>query len=158
MKPTVYLETTVVSYLAASPSRDIVVAAHQQITRDWWDRRDRFELLISQAVLDEASRGDADPAARRIALLAEIPVLTVSDDVIEFAGQLLQGGVVPANAHSDALHIDIAVAAVNRIAYLVTWNCTHIANAAVRGKIDGACGSAGLQAPIICTPEELMEA
>lgn len=156
MKPTVYLETTVVSYLAASPSRDIVVAAHQQITRDWWDRRDRFELLISQAVLDEASRGDADAAARRMALLAEIPVLTVSDDVIEFAGQLLQGGVVPAQAHSDALHI--AVAAVNRIAYLVTWNCTHIANAAVRGKIDGACRSAGLQAPTICTPEELMEA
>ena len=85
MKPTVYLETTVVSYLAASPSRDIVVAAHQQITRDWWDRRDRFELLISQAVLDEASRGDVDAAARRMALLAEIPVLTVSDDVIEFA-------------------------------------------------------------------------
>jgi hypothetical protein len=156
MKPTVYLETTVVSYLAASPSRDIVVAAHQQITRDWWDRRDRFELLISQAVLDEASRGDADAAARRMALLAEIPVLTVSDAVIEFAGQLLQRGVVPAKAHSDALHI--AVAAVNRIAYLVTWNCTHIANAAVRGKIDGACRSAGLQAPIICTPEELMEA
>ena len=147
MKSTVYLETTVISYLAASPSRDIVVAAHQQITRDWWDRRDRFELLISQAVLDEASRGDTDAAARRVALLAEIPVLTVSDAVIEFAEQLLRGRVVPAKAQSDALHI--AVAAVNHIAYLVTWNCTHIANAAVRGKIDGACGSAGLQAPII---------
>ena len=156
MKSTVYLETTVISYLAASPSRDIVVAAHQQITRDWWDRRDRFELLISQAVLDEASRGNADVAARRMALLAEIPVLTVSDEVIEFAGHLLQRGVVPAKAHADALHI--AVASVNRIAYLVTWNCTHIANAAVRGKIEGACRAAGLQAPIICTPEELMEA
>ena len=83
MKSTVYLETTVISYLAATPSRDIVVAAHQQITRDWWDRRDRFELLISQAVLDEASRGDADAAARRMALLATIPVLTVSDEVID---------------------------------------------------------------------------
>ena len=156
MKPTVYLETTVISYLASSPSRDIVVAAHQQVTRDWWERRDRFELLISQAVLDEASRGDRDAAARRQALLAAIPVLTVSDEVIEFAGQLLQRRVVPAKAHSDALHI--AVAAVNRIAYLVTWNCSHIASAAVRGKIDGVCRSAGLQAPIICTPEELMEA
>ena len=156
MKSTVYLETTVISYLAASPSRDIVVAAHQQITRDWWDRRDRFELLISQAVLDEASRGDTHTAARRVALLSEIPVLTVSDAVIEFAEQLLRGRVVPAKAHFDALHI--AVAAVNHIAYLVTWNCTHIANAAVRGKIDGACRSAGLQAPIIGTPEELMEA
>ena len=156
MKPKTYLETTVVSYLAASPSRDIVVAAHQQITRDWWDRRTRFELFISQAVLDEAAGGNKDAAARRMALLADIPVLTVSDEVIEFAGQLLQRGIVPAKAHTDALHI--AAAAVNRIAYLVTWNCTHIANAAVRGKIEGACRAAGLRAPIICTPEELMEA
>jgi predicted nucleic acid-binding protein len=156
MKPTVYLETTVISYLAASPSRDIVVAAHQQITRDWWDRRDRVELFVSQAVLDEASRGDTGAAARRRALLLEIPVLTVSDEVIEFAGQLLQGRVVPAKAHPDAIHI--AMAAVNRIAYLVTWNCAHIANAAVRGKIESACRAAGLPAPIICTPEELMEA
>ena len=80
----------------------------------------------------------------------------MSDDVIEFAGQLLQRGIVPAKAHTDALHI--AAATVNRMAYLVTWNCTHIANAAVRGKIEGACRAAGLQAPIICTPEELMEA
>jgi len=93
MKPTVYLETTVISYLSASPSRDIVVAAHQQITRDWWERRDRFELLTSQAVLDEASRGDTDAAARRMSLLAEIPVLTVSDEVIEFAELLLRAGV-----------------------------------------------------------------
>ena len=155
MKQTVYLETTVISYLAASPSRDIVVAAHQQITRDWWDRRDRFELLTSQAVLDEASRGDAAAAARRLGLLAEIPVLTVSDEVIEFAELLLQAGVVPAKVRSDALHI--AVAAMNRIAYLLTWNCAHIANATVRGKIDGKCRAAGLQAPIICTPEELTE-
>jgi len=155
-KATVYVETTVVSYLAASPSRDIVVAAHQQLTRDWWNRRDRFELLISQAVLDEASRGDADVAARRMALLAEIAVLTIGDDVIEFAAQLLRRRVVPAKAQSDALHI--AVAAVNHVAYLMTWNCAHIANAAVRGKIEGACRAAGLQAPIICTPEELGEA
>jgi hypothetical protein len=151
----VYVETTIVSYLAASPSRDIVVAAHQQITRDWWDRRDRFEVLISQAVLDEASRGDTDAAARRIAFLAEIPVLTISDDVVEFAGALLETRVVPAKAQSDALHI--AVAAVNAIEYLMTWNCTHIANAAIRGKIERACRAAGLQPPIICTPEELRE-
>ena len=127
MKSTVYLETTVISYLAGSPSRDIVVAAHQQITRDWWDRRDRFELLTSQAVLGEAARGNADAAARRMALLAEIPVLTVSDEVIEFAGQLLQRRIVPTKARTDALHIAVA---------------------AVRGKIEGACRTAGLRAPI----------
>ena len=107
-------------------------------------------------VRDEAARGNKNAAARRMALLADIPVLTVSDEVIEFAGRLLQRGIVPAKAHADALHI--AAATVNRMAYLVTWNCTHIANAAVRGKIDDACRAAGLRAPVICTPEELMEA
>ena len=133
-----------------------MVAAHQQITGDWWDRRDRFELLTSQAVLDEASRGDADAAARRMGFLAKIPVLTVSDEVVEFAEKLLQAGVVPAKVRSDAIHI--AVAAMNHVAYLLTWNCAHIANATVRGKIERTCRVAGLQAPIICTPEELMEA
>ena len=156
MKPTVYIETTVISYLAASPSRDLVVAAHQQITHDWWTRRARFELLTSQAVLDEASRGDKGVAGRRVGFLATIPVLTVSDEVIEFAAQLLRERVVPPKVHSDALHI--SVAAMNHINYLLTWNCAHIANATVRGKIESTCGAAGLQAPIICTPEELLEA
>lgn len=111
MKPTVYIETTVISYLGASPSRDIVVAAHQQITRDWWSQRDRFELLTSQAVLDEASRGNTEAAARRMAFLAKIPVLTVSDEVIQFAERLVETGVVPAKVRSDGVHI--ASAAVN---------------------------------------------
>jgi len=155
MKPTVYLETTVISYLEAPPSRDIIVAAHQQITRDWWRRRDRFELLTSQAVLDEASRGNIEAAARRMTSLAKVPVLTVSEEVIQFAERLIEIGVVPAKVRSDAVHI--AAAAVNGIAYLLTWNCAHIANAAVRVRIEEACRAAGLQAPVICTPEELME-
>jgi hypothetical protein len=153
MKPT---ETTIVSYLAASPSRDIVVAAHQQITREWWERRDRFELLSSQAVLDEAARGDTDAAARRMGLLAEIPVLTISDEVIEFAERLLRAGVVPAKVHSDAIHIADGCHESHRVPLDVELR-SH-ANATVRGKIEGACRAAGLQAPIICTPEELMEA
>ena len=155
MKPKAYVETTVISYLAASPSRDIVVAAHQQLTREWWQTRDRFELFVSQAVVDEVSRGDADVAARRVALLAQIPVLVLGDEVNEFARQLLRSRAVPAKANLDAVHI--AVAAVNHVNYLVTWNCSHIANAAVRGKIEDACRSAGLPPPTICTPEELME-
>ena len=155
MKPRLYLETTVVSYLAASQSRDIVVAAHQQLTREWWQTRDRFELFVSQAVVDEVSRGDADVAARRVALLAQIPVLVLGDQVSELAKQLLRSHAVPAKANLDAVHI--AVAAVNHLNYLLTWNCTHIANAAIRGKIEQTCQSAGLLVPIICTPEELME-
>ena len=155
MKPKVYVETTIVSYLAALPSRDIVVAAHQQLTREWWDRRDRFELFVSQAVVDEATRGNAAAAARRMSLLAGIPLLALGGEVDEFANRLLQRSVVPGKATVDAIHI--AVAAVNRVDYLVTWNCTHIANAAIRGKIEQTCRDAGLSAPIICTPEELME-
>ena len=156
MKPKTYLETTVVSYLAASPSRDIVIAGHQEITREWWKRRDRFELFVSEAVVDEARRGDAAVAARRQALLNGIPVLDLGVEVHDVADRLLRIRAVPAKALVDAVHI--AVAAVNRIDYLLTWNCTHIANAAVRGKIEQACRAAGLQAPTICTPEELMEA
>jgi len=156
MKPKAYLETTIVSYLAASPSRDIVIAGHQQITREWWEHRNRFELFVSEAVVEEATRGDAAVAARRAALLSGIPVLDLAAEVHELANRLLLVRAVPAKALIDAVHI--AVAAVNRVDYLLTWNCTHIANAAVRGKIEQACRAAGLQAPAICTPEELMEA
>ena len=155
MKAKVYVETTMVSYLASSPSRDLVVAAHQQITREWWERRDRFELFVSQAVVEEAARGDVAAAARRATVLRGIPVLELAAEVHEFANQLVRTRIVPAKASIDALHI--AVAVVNRVDYLVTWNCVHIANAAIRTNIERVCRSAGLQAPVICTPEELME-
>ena len=116
MKAKVYIETTVVSYIAASPSRDLVVAAHQQITREWWERRDRFELFVSQAVVEEAARGDVAAAARRAALLSEIPVLELGAEVHEFANRLLRTRIVPAKASIDAIHI--AVAVVNRVDYL----------------------------------------
>jgi hypothetical protein len=156
MKPKAYLETTIVSYLAAAPSRDIVIAGHQQITREWWERRDRFELFVSEVVVEEATRGDAAVAARRAALLSGIPVLDLAPEVHELANRLILVRAVPAKALVDAVHI--AVAAVNQVDYLLSWNCRHIANAAVRGKIDQACRAAGLLAPVICTPEELTEA
>lgn len=115
MKPRakVYLETSVISYLAARPSRDLLVAAHQQVTAEWWSiRRHDFELLVSQLVVEEASA-------------------------------------------KDALHISIA--AVHGVNFLMTWNCKHIANATLRGRIERICAAAGFPAPVICTPEELVE-
>ena len=155
-KAKVYVETTVVSYLAAAPSRNVVVAGHQETTRAWWSRRDRFELFVSQAVVEEASHGNAVAAARRMSLLDGIPVLSLNAEIDAIANQLLRATAVPAKARIDAIHI--AVAAVSRLEFLVTWNLTHIANAAVRGKIEQTCRDAGLQAPVICTPEELLEA
>ena len=155
MKAKVFLETSVISYLTAWPSRDIVYAAHQQITREWWDRRSRFDLYVSRAVLREAARGDADAAARRLAALKGIPVLAVTTEASELAELFLLHNTLPAKAAVDAVHI--AVAILNGMDYLLTWNCSHIANATVRGKIAKVCQEAGLQRPVICTPEELME-
>jgi hypothetical protein len=153
--PSVYLETTIPSYLTAWPSPEVVMAARQQITRQWWDRRrDDFDLYISQLVIDEASAGDAEAAARRLEAIAGISLLDADDEVREFARQLFHDLALPERAAADSLHIALAV--VNGIDFLLTWNCTHIANAALRPAIDAACRSHGYHGPVICTPEELL--
>jgi hypothetical protein len=154
MKPKVYLETTIVSYLTAWPSRDIVVAAHQQITREWWDRRDRFDLFVSRAVLEEAARGDAEAAGCRFEALEGIAVLASGERAAVLAARFIELGVLPVKAALDAVHV--ATAVMNGMDYLLTWNCTHIANAVVRRGIEEACTDMGLAPPVICTPEELM--
>jgi hypothetical protein len=156
MKSKVYLETTVVSYLVASSTPDIIQAAHQQVTREWWTRRERFALFVSRAVLAEAARGDATAAARRLETLAGIPVLLASRGVATLANTLVRTGALPTKARLDAVHV--AIAAMNGMDYLLTWNLRHLANATIRGKIEEACRKAGLHPPIICTPEELLEA
>ena len=156
MKPKVYLETTIPSYLTSRPSRDLVTAAHQQITHEWWDTRRRdFDLFVSQLVLDEAGAGDADAATRRLQILTHLLLVDPRKDEAELAQTLLERVPLPTRAAADALHIAIAV--VNGMDYLLTWNCTHIANAALRGNIEAVCHSKGFEVPIICTPEELLE-
>lgn len=155
MKARVYVETSVISYLVARPSRDIVTAAHQQITREWWEQRPRFDLFASQAVLTESGRGDATAAALRLEALEEVVVLPVTAEAGDLAERLIQANAIPAEAAIDALHV--AVAVVNGMDYLVTWNCAHIANAALRVKIEKACREAGFQVSVICTPEELLQ-
>lgn len=153
MKPKAYVETSIISYLTARQSRDLVLAAHQQVTRDWWTGRGKFELFASQFVLDEAGAGDAEAAASRLAALNDTTVLEVTEDAIVLAQGLIAGGGLPTQARIDALHV--AMAAVHGMDYLLTWNCRHIANAALRGKIEEVCRDAGFEPPIICTPLEL---
>ena len=145
-----------VSYLTARPSRDIVVAAHQELTRQWWDqRRNDYHLLVSEVVLREAAAGDPEAAERRGAVLAGIDVLEVGEQALGLAEELVRCGAVPDVAAEDALHIAIAV--TNGVDYLLTWNCAHIANAAMRRAIDDVCLQRGYEPTILCTPEELFE-
>lgn len=155
MQPKVYLETSVISYLTAWSSRDLIKAAHQEITREWWQGRTRFDLYVSQIVLREASGGDREAARLRLESISDLPVLTASPEASVLAQQLVAQGSLPAKAAVDALHIAIAV--VNGIDYLLTWNCTHIANAAMRHKIEAICRQSGYEPVVLCTPEELME-
>ncbi len=156
MKPKAYIETTVVSYLSARSSRDVVVAGRQQITRDWWrNAADRFELVASELVVDEAGVGDPDAARDRLAALESVTLLDATDESAELAQHLIESGAIPEKAVEDAAHIAIAVA--NGVDYLVTWNCRHIANATMRSQIEKVCRKAGYEPAVICTPDELME-
>ncbi|MBI4570155.1 MAG: type II toxin-antitoxin system VapC family toxin [Planctomycetes bacterium] len=157
MRERVYIETTVVSYLTARPTRDVVIAGHRRITRDWWaSRRETYDLCVSQLVLGEAGAGDPQAAQERLAILNNIPLLETTSEALALAKELILAGALPAKAAEDALHI--AIAAANGVPFLLTWNCRHLANAAMRPMIESVCASKGLKAPIICTPEELLEA
>lgn len=154
--PKVYVETTVISYLTARPSRDVIVAGHQQITYDWWQNcHERFDLVASQLVMQEASGGDAEAAQQRLNVLNTMTLLEVTEDALGLAQNLVDVGALPEEATEDALHIAIAVA--NGVEYLVTWNCRHIANATMRPLIEEVCQESGYEPVIICTPEELLE-
>jgi hypothetical protein len=151
----VYLETTFISYLVARPSRDVVVAAHQQTTQDWWDtRRDAFACHISQVVVDEASAGDPDEIRKRLDIIRTLPLLEVTESVQSLAQAIIASGVIPPRAVRDAAHI--ATAAVHQMDYLLTWNCRHLANAQIMRKMEEVCGRLAERMPLICTPEELM--
>lgn len=152
---TVYIETSVVSYLRQRPSSQVVMAAHQLLTHKWWDtERTNYELVLSQYVLDEASAGDPTLAAERLQLLDGIPLLPDAPEVTRIADEIMSRAILPAKAQVDALHI--ATVAHHRIQYLLTWNCKHIANAKILPRINQVLTDAGVPIPVICTPEELL--
>ena len=147
------METSIVSYLTSRPSRDVVIAAHQQLTRRWWRGRTPYSLVISQLVLDEAGAGDPIERARRLRAVRELPLLALIEPATQLAGELIRQGALPQKATVDAFHIGIAAA--HQVDYLLTWNCKHLANATMRSTIEAICRSSDLRPPIICTPEEL---
>lgn len=155
MRLSVYVETSIISYLAARPSRDLIVAARQQVTHTWWrERRPAFDLYVSQVVLDEILAGDPDAAERRAALVAGVPVLDITPEVADLAVALIQRVPLPPRAGADAAHI--AAAAYHRIGFLMTWNSTHIANAELRPRVEQVCRETGYPPSVLCTPDELM--
>ena len=155
MSERVYLETSIISYLAARPSRDLVTAARQQLTHEWWTRRrSAFEICISELVVAEAAAGDPDAAERRARLILELPSLSISEEAVALAQNLVQWAGLPARAAADALHISLA--ACHGIDYLLTWNSTHLANAEIRPKVERTCRDNGYEPPVLCTPDELM--
>lgn len=152
----IYLETSVVSYYTSYPSRDIIVLAHQEITREWWEKAiKRFDIFISEVVVEEAILGNTLAAKKRTEILRQFYHLELNEKVEEVALVYIKRLNIPPKSLRDAVHI--AVASVHNIDYLVTWNCTHIANAEIIKKLRVINDSLGIHTPIICTPEELME-
>jgi len=152
---TVYLETTIPSYYTGRRPRDLVLSARQQLTMEWWDEhRFKYELFASQIVLDETRRGDAEAASKREEFLHGIPLLDISERVIEVAEDILASGIIPPKVADDAYHI--ACAGVHQIDFLLTWNCSHIANPHNRRRIRERLARHGIEIPVICTPEELI--
>ena len=156
MRPSVYLETTIPSYLTAWQSREVKMAARQQATSEWWgERRESFACFVSQLVHEECAEGDPAAATRRLAALQDLPMLATNEEVFAFASGLLASKLVPASEKDDALHIALATA--HGMRYLLTWNFKHIANAGMFDDLRAFCLKRGYTCPVICTPEELME-
>ena len=151
----VYIETSIVSYLTAWPSRDLVKAARQEITLEWWERRSPdFELYTSELALEEAADGNDAAAGKRVAVLRGIRLLRLTQEVGMLAHALIAGGALPRKAVGDAAHI--AVAAVHGMDFLLTWNCRHLANSELIEGVSGLLLSRGYKSPVVCTPETLM--
>jgi hypothetical protein len=154
MKPSLYLETTIPSFLVGGVSPVLTTAAHQIVTRRWWDEeRDKYRLFVSRVVVDEIAQGKTELARQRIALLQNMPRLVVDEAVGELADELHSYLRLPPSAETDAMHL--ALACYYKTDYLLTWNMKHLASGRIRREIDHFHDERGLFVPVICTPEEL---
>lgn len=151
----VYIESSVISYITARPSRDVVTSARQTISIEWWaGYRDSFEVFVSELVLEEIGSGDSRAASNRLVIVEDIPVLVITTNAVALAKSLIAENAIPASSMEDALHISIA--AVQSIDFLLTWNFKHINNANTRNKITQVINLSGFNSPILCSPEELI--
>jgi len=156
MKKRIYVETTVVSYFTARPSHDLMIAGHQEATRELWpELAAKYETFISALVFEEAGRGDPDQARMRHAAIERFPMLAIEDEARSLAEKIIAGGGIPAEYPEDALHI--AVAAVNGIEVVITWNFAHLNNPFTRMMVRRIVEAVGYECPEICSPEELLE-
>ena len=156
MKPTVYLETSIVSYYTGRPSRDLIIAGRQQITRDWWENeRQKYALYVSALVVQESQRGEPAAIKKREQAIKGIPLLRTTPETEELAESLVKKGPIPPEYPDDALHI--ALASTNGMDYLLTWNFRHINNARMKSDVTKIVALFGYECPVICTPEELLE-
>ncbi|MFN3410250.1 MAG: type II toxin-antitoxin system VapC family toxin [Limisphaerales bacterium] len=155
MRPKLYLETTIPSYLAARRTRNPLMAGKLAATKRWWRlRRGDFDLFVSQLVVDEVARGDANAARRRAKIISRFPLLPITTEAIELAVKIQAEHFLPPGANDDVLHI--ATATVNRAHFLLTWNCAHINNAEILPLVRNLCLNSGYSFPVVCTPLELM--
>ncbi len=154
MNESVYIESSVISYLASRPSRDVVISARQAITESWWQsQKSQYDVFISGLVIQEISKGDETAAQMRLAIIKDISMLGTSNEALNLAEALLEQGAVPSNSEEDALHIGIAAA--SGINFLLTWNFKHINNAHTKALISLVVEKHGFVCPILCSPEEL---
>lgn len=156
MKQKVYIETSIVGYLSSRMSRDIVQASNQTLTEEWWHiHRRKFQLYTSQLVINEARSGDLEAANRRLVYLEDLLVLAYDDDCEKIAKHFLQPiGPIHPSAEADAMHI--AMSTNYGVDFLLTWNCKHIANAAIEIQLQKIAQKLGYRLPMLCTPQELM--
>jgi predicted nucleic acid-binding protein len=155
-KQKVYIETSVISYLTAKPSRDIVIAGHQKTTYDWWHKsKNKFDCFISDFVTQEASQGDKNAASLRLNMIKDLYILVVNEEIVQIAENYFKLLKIPDKAKLDTYHLAFAV--WYNIDYLITWNCKHIANAINIKKINSFNLINNLWMPVFCTPHELME-
>ncbi|MBI4405547.1 MAG: type II toxin-antitoxin system VapC family toxin [Deltaproteobacteria bacterium] len=156
MDKKVYLESTVISYLAARPSRDLLVLAKQHLTAIWWNNVfPRVQVYVSSFVMEEIQQGDLTAVAERMKFCKDIPLLNTTEEIESLANAYISMIMIPDRAKLDFYHI--ACATIYKMDFLLTWNCAHIANAFIRRKIETINAEHGFQTPVICTPDELLE-